>query len=180
MEEYENRYRALRRNIRRRALALKKAGYIEGEEMLTPGTELYLKSVTEIRNAPYMQTLSAEEKTRAWEHAIRIAEQTRERPGLFLSDKGKLTKATLKAINTLQDRGYRINRGNISSFGRFMDRMRHEYGKRMRFSEMMVEFFDDLNLNAQRGNLDTLVRAWEEYRDNDFEFTDEQDRIRAW
>lgn len=173
----ELKYKALREKVMRRARALKRKGFIEGVEILTPGSESYLRSVTELRKASFMQSLSNEEKTRAWQHQLRIAQQLESTPDLFLSDRGRISKATRKAIAKLKQKGYTIGKGNIDAFGRFMNRMRAEYGKRMKFSEEMVEFFDSLNVNAQHGNVDDLVTAWEEYRENGFEFDTEQARL---
>lgn len=84
--------------------------------------------------------------------------------------KEKALESALKSIQTLRGRGYEhIQKSTIKKFGRFMDKMREMYGKKLPNSEEMVEFFDSLKYNTKRKSTQFVVDLWKEFEENGYE-----------
>lgn len=72
-------------------------------------------------------------------------------------------------IEALHNAGYEhISRSTVKQFGRFMDEMRKQYGKRLPDSIIMAEFFDSLKYNTKRKGTNVIVELWEEYKNNGY------------
>lgn len=61
-----------------------------------------------------------------------------------------------------------VSRSMVKKFGRFMDAMRAEYGKKLPNSDMMVAFFDSLKYETKRMSLDKIVDLWHKYEANGY------------
>lgn len=84
--------------------------------------------------------------------------------------KEKALESALKSIQTLRGRGYEhIKKSTIKKFGQFMDQMRVQYGKKLKNSEEMVEFFDSLKYNTKRKSTQFIVNLWKEFEKNGYE-----------
>ena len=84
--------------------------------------------------------------------------------------KEKALESALKSIQTLRGRGYEhIKKSTIKKFGQFLDQMRLQYGKKLKNSEEMVEFFDSLKYNTKRKSTQFIVDLWKEFEKNGYE-----------
>ena len=78
-----------------------------------------------------------------------------------------------KMISSLHDSGYKnISKTTLSNFGRFMEAMREQYGKKRPPSEEMAEFFNSLKYNTKRKGTRTIIELWEDYVKNGYQPSD--------
>lgn len=93
-------------------------------------------------------------------------------PGvLSLSGLESRHKANEQAIlETLHAKGKEhISKSQLKKFGRFMDAMRAQYGKKNPGSEAEARWFDSLKYSAKRIRLSELQEMYERYVDNDYQ-----------
>lgn len=77
-----------------------------------------------------------------------------------------------KIVKSLKESGYEhIPQSQLKKFGRFMDQMRKQYGKKIPDSDTMAEFFNNLTYATKRKSLNTIVSLWEEYKNNGYQPT---------
>lgn len=77
-----------------------------------------------------------------------------------------------KIVKSLKESGFEhIPKSQLKKFGRFMDQMRKQYGKKIPDSDTMVEFFNNLSYATKRKSLKTIVNLWEEYKNNGYQPT---------
>lgn len=73
-------------------------------------------------------------------------------------------------ISSLHDAGYEhIQKTTLRQFGRFMDAMREQYGRKLPNSEEMAEFFDSLKYNTKRRSTQYIVDLWREFERNGYQ-----------
>lgn len=99
-------------------------------------------------------------------------------PGIGVTETGSFSISGLRKARTheesfvaksLQKAGYgHISKSTIRNFGRFMDAMREEYGKKNPQSEEQAEFFESLKYNAKRKATKSLMDAWKEFAKNGY------------
>ncbi len=131
----------------------------------------YIPTLKERLDLPYLRGQNKEVLFRDLE--FRVEELTRlVNEGIgSLSRSAELTRERDKAVlKALSNAGYsHITISTLKHFGRFMDAMRKQYGKKIRNSEEMVEFFDSLKYNTKRKSTAFLVQLWEDYIKNGIE-----------
>ena len=137
--------------------------YLKGsnKEVLHRDLIMRIKLLTELTRRDNLGDLGGYEKPSIL--GIRAINKSKEKRLLFaLRD--------AKTIKTLNEHGYsHITKSTLKNFGRFMDQMRQQYGKRLPNSEEMAEFFDSLKYNTKRKSTSFLVQLWEDYKNNDYE-----------
>ena len=73
-------------------------------------------------------------------------------------------------VNSLHNAGYEhISKSTLKNFGKFMDAMRAQYGKKLPNSEEMAEFFDSLKYNTKKRSTQFIVDLWTEFEKNGYE-----------
>lgn len=73
-------------------------------------------------------------------------------------------------IGKLHYAGYEhIQKSTLKNFGRFMDKMRQQYGWRLPQSEEMAEFFESLKYNTKRRSTQFIVDLWREFEKNGYQ-----------
>lgn len=73
-------------------------------------------------------------------------------------------------LETLHVKGKEhISRSQLKKFGRFMNAMRAQYGKKNPGSEAEARWFDSLKYSAKRIRLSELQEMYERYVDNDYQ-----------
>lgn len=73
-------------------------------------------------------------------------------------------------VNSLHNAGYEhISKSTLRNFGKFMDAMRTQYGKKLPNSEEMAEFFDSLKYNTKKRSTQFIVDLWTEFEKNGYE-----------
>ena len=73
-------------------------------------------------------------------------------------------------VDSLHEAGYdRISKSTLKGFGRFMDQMRAQYGRKLPNSEEMAEFFNSLKYNTKRRSTQFIVDLWEDFKNNGYE-----------
>lgn len=73
-------------------------------------------------------------------------------------------------VKTLKSVGYEhIPKTTLKNFGRFMDAMRKQYGRKLPNSAEMVEFFDSLKYNTKRRSTEYIVNLWREFERNGYQ-----------
>lgn len=163
-------YIRLRDIFQKRIKRASKQGLKEAK-LYEKGKYGYIPTLKERLDLPYLQGQDKEVLDRDLE--FRVAELTRlVNEGIgSLSRSAELTMERDKAVlKALSNAGYdRITRSTLKNFGRFMDAMRQQYGKKLRNSEEMVEFFDSLKYNVKRKSTAFLLELWKEYCANGME-----------
>lgn len=77
---------------------------------------------------------------------------------------------TQAILETLHAKGKEhISRTQLRKFGRFMDAMRAQYGKKNPGSEAEARWFDSLKYSAKRVRLSELKEMYDRYVDNDYQ-----------
>ena len=72
-------------------------------------------------------------------------------------------------VNALHNAGYEhIQKSTLKNFGRFMDAMREKYGKKLKQSIIIAEFFDNLKYNVKKKATADLVSLWQEFEENGY------------
>lgn len=75
-----------------------------------------------------------------------------------------------KIVKSLKESGFEhIPKSQLKKFGRFMDAMRKQYGKKIPDSDTMAEFFNNLTYSTKKKSLKTIVDLWEEYKNNGYQ-----------
>ena len=152
-----------------------------------PGGPLYFGTLAERKQLKYLQGQSPEVLRRDLERATKELSELiiqRDKLGKIKTDTGynvpsiAFRKAQAKErneamIKALHSAGYEhISRSTLKNFGRFMDQMRIQYGKKLPNSELMAEFFDSLKYNTKKRATSELVQLWEEFQKNGYEPND--------
>ena len=152
-----------------------------------PGGPLYFGTIAERKQLKYLQGQSPEVLRRDLERATKELSELiiqRDKSGEIKTDTGynipsiAFKKAQAKErndamINALHSAGYEhISKSTLKNFGRFMDRMRQQYGKKLPNSTLVVEFFDSLKYNTKRKATQDLVNLWQEFEKNGYEPND--------
>ena len=77
---------------------------------------------------------------------------------------------TQAILETLHSKGKEhISRSQLRKFGRFMDAMREQFGKKNPGSEAEARWFDSLKYSAKRIRLSELKEMYERYVDNNYQ-----------
>lgn len=75
-----------------------------------------------------------------------------------------------KIVKSLKESGFEhIPKSQLKKFGRFMEAMRKQYGKKIPDSDTMAEFFNNLTYSTKKKSLKTIVDLWEEYKNNGYQ-----------
>lgn len=148
------------------------------------GGPLYYYTIAERKQLPYLKGQSAEVLRRDLERATKELSQLiiqRTETGQIITDTGynipsiafqkaKISERDRKTLKSLHDAGYEhISKSTLKNFGRFMDAMRTQYGKKLPNSDKIAEFFDSLKYNTKRKATYDLVSLWEEFKNNGYQ-----------
>ena len=148
------------------------------------GGPLYFGTIAERKKLPYLKGQSADVLRRDLERATKELSQLtiqRSKTGSILTNTGynvpsiafrraKAKERDTAVVAALHDAGYEhISRSTLKNFGKFMDAMRSQYGKKLPNSELMAEFFDNLKYNTKRKATADLIALWEDYQNNGYE-----------
>lgn len=149
-----------------------------------PGGPLYFGTLAERKQLPYLRGQSSEVLRRDLERATKELSELiiqRDISGKIITDTGynvpsiAFRKAQARErnkamITALHSAGYEhINKSTLKNFGRFMDQMRLQYGRKLPNSTLMVEFFDSLKYNTKRKSVSFIAELWEDYKNNGYE-----------
>lgn len=180
IKELRKEYTVLRDIFEKRRKRGEKAG-IEQFKIYAPGEWAAVPTLTLIRQYEKMQDLTLEEVQRDLIFRVRELTNlvgTRENglPAigtLSISGKRKQKKEdNAKLVKALHEAGYEhISASTLKNFGRFMDEMRKQYGKKLPNSAEMAEFFESLKYNTKRRATQFIAQLWEEYKNNGYEPT---------
>lgn len=159
-------YREYQSIFRKRIDRLAKAGYERLVKPYQKGGFNYIPPIS----ARKTQGMTEAENTRALRMGVRelvtlLTGGESASVGLSLSAiKGTQKQIDNKIRESLAAGGLQhISTGMVKKFGRFMDAMRQEYGKKLPNSDLMAMFFDSLKYKAKRMSVDKLVDLWQEY-----------------
>lgn len=151
-----------------------------------PGGMRYFPTLTEQRTkpAPYMRGQSPEvyrrELVRMAQELTELTPRKNTRTGYFETSSGlfipsvsyqrQVRKERDEAmVNALHNAGYEhIQKSTLKNFGRFMDAMREKYGKKLKQSIIIAEFFDNLKYNVKKKATADLVSLWQEFEENGY------------
>lgn len=149
-----------------------------------PGGPLYFGTLAERKQLKYLQGQSLEVLRRDLERATKELSELiiqRDKSGKIITDTGynvpalsfrkaKVRERDNAIVEALHNFGYlHISRSTLKNFGRFMDQMRIQYGKKLPNSELMAEFFDSLKYNTKKRATAELFQLWEDYQKNGYE-----------
>ena len=164
----------------------------------------YFHTLAERPNIPYLKGQSAEVMRRDLERSVKELSQLiiqRDLSGKILTDTGynvpsiSFEKARTSKINkqlfqmikkeyyhnidvktskTFKQNGFNISPGMVKKLGKFMDRLRIEYGKKIPGSDKVVEFFSNLRYDVKRKSIEYLYDLYKDWERNGYETTDEQ------
>ena len=149
-----------------------------------PGGPLYFGTLAERKQLPYLRGQSSEVLRRDLERATKELSELiiqRDISGKIITDTGynvpsiAFRKAQARErneamITALHSAGYEhISKSTLKNFGRFMDQMRLQYGRKLPNSTLMVEFFDSLKYNTKRKSVSFIAELWEDYKNNGYE-----------
>lgn len=88
--------------------------------------------------------------------------------------KAKISDTNKAILKALKSHGWEhISASSLKNFGRFMDSMRKQYGKKLPDSIIIAEFFDSLKYDTKHKSTDFLMKLWEEFKNNGYNPTDE-------
>lgn len=86
----------------------------------------------------------------------------------------KRKEAQSAMVEALHNAGYEhISASTVKNFGKFMDQMREQYGKKLPNSTIVAEFFDNLKYNTKKKATTDLINLWRDYERNGYKPTDE-------
>ena len=169
-KELRKEYTRLRDIFQKRVKRAVKAGYKEANPYLK-GNFAYVPTLKERKDLPYLKGASPEVLLRDLQ--FRVNELTRlvkENVASIRARRIELSERDTAVLKALTNAGYKhITRSTLIKFGKFMDVMRIQYGKKLPNSETMVEFFDKLKYNTKRKSTLALVELWEDYKKNGYE-----------
>lgn len=167
-------YSKLRSAFLKRAERAEKAGITEASIYLKGGYS-YMPTLKEIKKLPYLKGATDEVLTRDLQFRINQLKGWIEGGTVSLKAyKERALERDKKIIKSLKEAGYKhISKTNLKKFGAFMDEMRRRYGKKLRYSDVMAEFFDNLTYNTKRQSLDKILELWEEFERNGYKPPDE-------
>lgn len=157
--------------------------YPEQARKYQPGGYLYFGTLEERKQLKYLRGQPPEVLRRDLERAIKELSGLiiqRDKSGAINTDTGysvpsiefkkaKQKKRDAFVIKSLHNAGYKhISKSTLKNFGRFMDQMREQYGKKLPNSDLMVEFFDSLRYDVKRISTSFLVDLWKDFEKNDY------------
>ena len=157
--------------------------YPEQAAKYQKGGFLYYPTIAERKKLPYLKNQSEEVQRRDLIRASKeLSQLTLQRQnGKILTDvlynvpsvafrKAKAKERDSAIVNTLHEHGYEhISKSTLKNFGKFMDEMRSQYGKKLPNSTLMAEFFDNLKYNTKRKSTSFVVELWEDYKNNGYQ-----------
>lgn len=156
----------------------------EKAEPYMSGGPMYFGKLSERKTLPYLKGQSADVLRRDLERATKELSELiiqRDASGRIITDTGynipsiafqkaKISERDKKTLESLHAAGYEhISRSTLKNFGRFMDAMRTQYGKKLPNSDIIAEFFDSLKYNTKRKATSDLVSLWEEFKNNGYQ-----------
>ena len=168
--ELRKEYTKYRDIFQKRVKRSSAAGYKQAKPYLK-GEYAYQPTLKEMQNLPYIKKYGKDVQYRDLQ--MRVKELKRlvtEGVASIFRQRAIVRERDQAVLGALSKAGYsHITRSTLVSFGRFMDRMRDQYGKKLPNSEEMVEFFDSLKYNTKRKSTEFLVQLWEDYQKNGYE-----------
>ena len=177
ISELRKEYTTLRDIFQKRVKRLYKAGDPRASAYM-PGGELEIYKLSERpQKRPYLQNPEVDQRA-ALAYEVKLLTDLiggRER-GLPSAGTFSLTgfarqrrERDLGIVSALHEAGYEhISKTTLRGFGRFMDKMREKYGKKLPNSEEMAEFFDSLKYNTKRRSTQFIVDLWEDFERNGY------------
>lgn len=169
-KEMRKEYTKLRDIFQKRVKRAAAQGYRQALPYLK-GNYAYIPTLKEQAQLPYLKNVGPEVKNRDLEFRLNELRRLVSEGVSSIRRQVQLSRERDTAvIQALRNAGYEhITQSTLKSFGRFMDQMREQYGKRLPNSEEMAEFFDSLKYNTKRKSTPYLVQLWEDYKNNDYE-----------
>lgn len=169
-KEMRKEYTKLRDIFQKRVKRAAAQGYRQAAPYLK-GNYGYIPTLKEQAQLPYLKNVGPEVKNRDLEFRLNELRRLVSEGVSSIRRQVQLSRERDTAvIQALRNAGYEhITQSTLKSFGRFMDQMREQYGKRLPNSEEMAEFFDSLKYNTKRKSTSYLVQLWEDYKNNDYE-----------
>lgn len=175
-------YTKMRDIFQKRIKRLSAAGSSRAEPYL-PGSYNYFPTLKEFSKIRGLQGADEETMRRALLVeaqdltnliGTRTARGTISEDALALSSlKRKQKTVKNRTLQVLHNAGYEhIAATTLKAFGRFMDRMRAMYGRKLPNSEEMAEFFDNLKYNTKRRSTQFIVDLWREFEKNGYQSDD--------
>ena len=163
-------YTKLRGIFQKRIKRAVKQGLKEAK-LYDKGEYGYVPKLAELPELPYLQGQNKDVLFRDLQFRLQELKRLVGEGIGSLSRSSLLTKERDAAVlKALSNAGYsHITRSTLKNFGRFMDAMREQYGKKLPNSDEMVEFFDRLKYNTKRKSTAFLIQIWEEYSENGME-----------
>ena len=144
---------------------------LKTSQLYLKGQYGYIPTLKEREQLPYLRGQGAEVMKRDLQFRLQELKRLVGEGIGSISRSIKMTRERDEAVLTaLSNAGYEhITKSTLKNFGRFMDAMREQYGKKIPNSEEMAEFFDSLKYNTKRKSTAFLVKLWEEYQNNGME-----------
>lgn len=178
MPELRKEYTVLRDIFQKRVRRMYNAGIQEAKDYMRGG-EMYVPKLSErplLR--PFLQLPGVDQRA-ALVYEVQLLNKlvgSRER-GLPAAGTFSITGKKREAVNvndkilkTLHESGYEhITKSTLKKFGRFMDAMRQQYGRKLPNSAEMAEFFETLKYNTKRKSTSFLVDLWKDFEKNGYE-----------
>lgn len=144
---------------------------LKSSQLYLKGQYGYIPTLKEREQIPYLKGQNSEVMKRDLQFRVKELERLVSEGVGSISRSLRLTRERDKTVLTaLSNAGYEhITKSTLKNFGKFMDAMREQYGKKLPNSEEMAEFFDSLKYNTKRKSTAFLVNLWEEYQKNGME-----------
>lgn len=178
VKELRREYTTLRDIFQKRIKRLEQAGSERAKPYLS-GAWAYIPTLAERAKIPGLRNLTEDQKRGDLIFAVKELTNLVGRSERNLPASGVLSITGLRrqrseretgVLNALHEAGYeRISKSTLRNFGRFMDAMREQYGKKLPNSEEMAEFFDSLKYNTKRRSTQFIVDLWREYERNGYQ-----------
>lgn len=180
LKELYKEYSRLRRNLtkvigRDFAKGNKRAAeYMPGGQIHS----MFMKSIAEIKALPGRKGWSKAQLERDMQLRIEDLQRIKDTGDIGIRAARQRQAAANEAIlETLHESGYEhISKSTLKSFGRFMDAMREQYGKKLPNSIEMAEFFNDLKYRTKKKSTSFIVELWNDYVAGGYDETDSGNR----
>lgn len=177
IRELRKEYTTLRDIFKKRVERLYNAGDPRAAAYMPGGESEFYKLSERPQKRPYLQNPEVDQRAAlAYEVKLLtdlIGGRDRGLPaeGSFSVTGKKREKVNVdnKILKTLHESGYEhITKSTLKKFGRFMDAMRQQYGRKLPNSAEMAEFFESLKYNTKRRSTQFIVDLWEDFKRNGY------------
>lgn len=178
MPELRKEYTTLRDIFQKRVRRMYDAGIPEAKDYMRGG-EMYVPKLSErstlrpfLRDPGVDQRAALVYEVQLLNQKVGVREQGLPAAGTFsiTGKKREMLNVDNKILKTLHESGYEhISKSTLKKFGRFMDAMREQYGRKLPNSAEMAEFFETLKYNTKRRSTSFVVDLWKDFEKNGYE-----------